>query len=173
MRAADRAGCGGRATRRPSSPGATPPPPASHRPTPLGLALTGVVRVAARGANRLTGHRRALAPTGLCPLLALEVTTPRSRAAGHRCRPPRPDPPDAGGQPALGRAPHSRRAPEAGGRDLPGDRGEVPPPPSSNAPAPDLAHLPHQPRDSARVHRLLHRPDRDLPRALRVRRPVP
>ena len=160
-------------TRRASSPGATSAPSVSHRPTPLGLAVSGVVRMAARGADRLTGHRRALAPAGLRPLLALEVTTPRHRAAGRRCRPPRPDPPDASGQPALGRAPHSRRVAEARDRHLPSDRGEVPRSPPSEAPVPDLAGVPRQPRVPARVHRLLHRAHRDLPRALRVRRPVP
>ena len=170
-------GAGARApapTRCPSSPGPTPPPPASHRPTPLGLALSGVVREAARGAHRLARHRRALAPARVRPGLALKATTPRFLGGRPSlCRPPPPCPPDARGQPAVGRAPHSRRAPEAGDRTLPGDRGEVPSPPSSNAPAPDLEHLPHQPRDSARVHRLLHRPDRDRPRALRVRGSVP
>ena len=133
-------------TRRPSSPGATSAASVSHRPTPLGCALSGMVRMAPGGADRLAGHGRALAPARLRPLLALEVTTPTAPGGRRRCRPPDLIRQMRGGQPALGRAPHSRRVTEAGDRHLPGDRGEVPRPPPSDAPVPDLADVPHQPR---------------------------
>ena len=157
-------------TRRASSPGATSAPPVSHRPTPLGLAVSGVIRMAARGADRLTGHGRPLAPAGLRPVLALEVTTPRPRAAGNRRRHPQTIRADAGRESTLGRAAHPRRAAEARHRDLPGDGLEVPGPPSRRG-RPRPGGRFSQPRGRARVRRLLHRAHRDLPRALRVRGP--
>ena len=73
--------------------------------------------------------------------------------------------------PLWGRAAHPRRATKAGHRDRPDDRGQGPPPPPRKRALTDVACLPRQSRLPARLDRLLHRPDRDLPRLVRLCRP--
>ena len=73
-------------------------------------------------------------------------------------------------QPPVGCAADSRRAPEAGPRDLPGDRLQVPGPPS-NAAIADLAHVSRQPRREPRLRGLLHRAHGDVQGVVRLRGP--
>src|SRR5215510_14929852 len=74
--------------------------------------------------HRPTGHDRALAPTWLQSLMAVEVAAPSGQAR-HSQRCAGPDPPDQPRQSAVGSTPRSWRAAQTRGRCFSIDSGKV------------------------------------------------
>ena len=114
----------------------TPRRPLLHcaRSLAVGTAVTAVAKLARRHSDRYARHRRALASSRVRALLVLEIATATDGPAGSGRRHPGTDPPDACGQPSLGRTAHPRRVAEARAQVVRNHGGEVseasPPSPS-------------------------------------------
>src|SRR5918994_2374557 len=133
--------CAPASDRRPATLREKAPALTCDRPTPVGLALPRVGRLALGARCRPARNSRCLAPQGIPPFLDLEDPERQGWAAGRPTRGSRPDPPHEQRESGLGCAAYSRRASEARHQHRRDEREQVSRP-QPEAAVPDLADLP-------------------------------
>src|ERR1017187_8451551 len=131
----------------------------SADPTPVGVAVRSLERLAIRLGYRQAGDRYWLAPQRLPAVLDLEGSPRSARPAADFSGGSETDPHDEPRKSAVGRTPHPRRIAQTRHRYRRDQRRQVHRTHSEAAVA-KLADIPGESRQDHGVGRLLHRPDR-------------
>ena len=160
-------------TPRPQASACDVRPPAQsawRRPRALGHAVPMLDWLAFSAGRPEPGHRRALAPEGLAPVLAVEEPSETWGPPQNRSRGSRAHRPDRARASPLGCDPAPWRAARSGTRREHLFRSPVPATGVATATFATLAYVHHEPPPRALGGGLLHRPDVGLPDVVRLRR---